>query len=53
VGLDHVVVHYRNQQGNLVCEVLKFADGLVVEGHGTYADAGNPAGARVSTGRAS
>ena len=46
VGLDHLVIHYRNQKGNLVCEVLRFDGDLVVEGHGTYADAANPAGAR-------
>ena len=46
VGVDHLVIHYRNQKGNLVCEVLRFDGALAVEGHGTYADAGNPAGAR-------
>jgi ketosteroid isomerase-like protein len=43
-GIDHQVIHYRNQKGNLVCEVLRFEDDLVVEGHGTYAAADNPAG---------
>lgn len=47
-GIDTVVIHYRNQRGNEVCEVLTFgADGLVVLGHGTYrGTSGNPAGAR-------
>ncbi len=47
-GIDTLVIHYRNQRGNEVCEVLTFgADGLVASGGGTYAGAtGNPAGAR-------
>lgn len=36
VGIDTLVIHYRNQSGGVVCEVLRFAGGLVVEGHGTY-----------------
>jgi len=45
-GIDVLVISYRNQAGNLVDEVLRFEDGLVVAGHGTYlADGGdNPAG---------
>lgn len=35
-GVDAVVIHYRNQKGGLVNEVLLFADGLVREGYGTY-----------------
>lgn len=35
-GVDVLVLGYRNQAGGLVDEVLRFADGLVVEGHGTY-----------------
>lgn len=35
-GVDTVVIAYRNQDDNLVNEVLKFHDNLVVEGHGTY-----------------
>ena len=35
-GIDVVVINYRNQRGHLVNEVLCFADGLVIEGHGTY-----------------
>jgi hypothetical protein len=45
-GLDMLVINYRNQRGGLVNEVLTFADGLVVAGHGTYAARGdNLAGA--------
>lgn len=35
-GVDVLVIGYRNQTGGLVDEVLRFADGLVVEGHGTH-----------------
>jgi hypothetical protein len=35
-GIDTIVLHYRNQTGGLVCEVLTFRDDLVVVGHGTY-----------------
>ncbi len=35
-GIDTVVIVYRNQDDGLVAEVLRFSDGLVVEGHGTY-----------------
>lgn len=35
-GIDTIVIAYRNQDGGLVNEVLRFSDGLVVEGHGTY-----------------
>ena len=35
-GIDTIVINYRNQLGRLVNEVLHFAGGLVVEGHGTY-----------------
>ncbi len=48
VGIDHIVLVYRNQAGVQVSEVLQFADGLVIEGHGTYPpDATNPTGARA------
>jgi hypothetical protein len=44
-GVSVLVIGYRNQRGNLVDEVLVFADGLVVEGHGTYLTAvEDPAG---------
>jgi hypothetical protein len=36
VGVDLVVINYRNQRGVLVCEVLHFDGDLVVEGAGTY-----------------
>jgi ketosteroid isomerase-like protein len=46
-GVDAVVIHYRNQKGGLVNEVLLFADGLVREGYGTYlATDDNLAGAK-------
>ena len=35
-GIDAVVINYRNHAGNLVCEYLMFAGGLVVGGHATY-----------------
>ena len=35
-GIDSVVIAYRNQDDGLVSEVLRFGDGLVIEGHGTY-----------------
>ena len=35
-GIDTVVIAYRNQDDGLVSEVLRFSDGLIVEGHGTY-----------------
>jgi hypothetical protein len=31
-----LVIHYRNQSGDLVNDVLEFDDGLVRRGHGTY-----------------
>jgi ketosteroid isomerase-like protein len=47
VGVDTLVIHYRNQKGGLVAEVLTFDDGLVVVGHGTYrSGSDNPAGVR-------
>jgi hypothetical protein len=36
VGVDTIVINYRNQNGGLVSEVLRFDGPLVVEGHGTY-----------------
>lgn len=40
-GIDTVVIAYRNQNDDLVSEVLRFNDdNLVVEGHGTYPVAG-------------
>ncbi|MDM7853684.1 nuclear transport factor 2 family protein [Cellulomonas alba] len=45
-GVDVLVISYRNQVGSLVDEVLRFAGGQVVAGHGTYlAESGDdPAG---------
>lgn len=39
VGVDTLVINYRNQRGGLVNEVLVFDGALVVQGHGTYLDA--------------
>jgi len=36
VGVNTLVINYRNQNGGLVNEVLTFDGPLVVEGHGTY-----------------
>jgi len=35
-GVDTLVINYRNQTGQRVCEVLVFDGSLVIEGHGTY-----------------
>lgn len=49
-GIDTVVINYRNQQGGLVNEVLRFDDdGLVIEGHGTYLITGDWATAPIQT----
>ncbi|WP_204050928.1 nuclear transport factor 2 family protein [Microbispora siamensis] len=46
VGVDCLVINYRNQKGGLVNEVLIFDGPLVVDGYGTYlGDDANPAGA--------
>jgi hypothetical protein len=39
-GIDTLVINYRNQNGGLVNEVLRFGGPLVVEGHGTYLQEG-------------
>jgi hypothetical protein len=36
VGVNTLVIHYRNHSGGLVNEVLTFNGPLVVEGHATY-----------------
>ncbi len=36
LGVDSLVINYRNQSGRLVNEVLVFEGTLVIEGHGTY-----------------
>jgi hypothetical protein len=47
VGVECLVIAYTNQKQARVCEVLKFAGRLVIEGHGTYAEGvANPTGAR-------
>jgi ketosteroid isomerase-like protein len=35
-GTSVLVINYRNQRGDLVCEVLEFDGALVCRGHGTY-----------------
>lgn len=35
-GIDTLVLHYRNQLGGSVNEVLTFRDGLVATGHATH-----------------
>lgn len=35
-GVDLLVIGFKNEQGVDRCEVLRFCDGLIVEGHGTY-----------------
>jgi ketosteroid isomerase-like protein len=36
LGVDTLVIHYRNHSGGLVNEVLTFDGPLVAEGHATY-----------------
>lgn len=51
-GVDTVVVHYRNQRGGLVNEVLQFSGDRVEVGHGTYLGQGvDPAAAVGATAR--
>jgi hypothetical protein len=46
VGVQTLVINYRNQAGGLVNEVLVFDGALIAEGHGTYlADAREAGGA--------
>jgi len=40
VGVNTLVLHYRNQAGGLANEVLSFRDGLVATGHATHLHAG-------------
>jgi len=50
-GVGSIVINYRNQRGGLVNEVLVFDDdGLVSEGHGTYAADDRPACIPATTG---
>jgi hypothetical protein len=47
VGVNCLVINYRNQKRGLVNEVLIFDGPLVAEGYGTYlGEDANPAGAR-------
>jgi hypothetical protein len=36
-GVDSLLIGFRNQEGIDRVEILRFRDGLVTEGHGTYA----------------
>lgn len=36
VGVNTIVIRYRNQNGGIVCEVLEFDGDLICRGHGTY-----------------
>jgi hypothetical protein len=36
-GVDTLVINYRDQRGDLACEVLTFVGGLVTEGHASRA----------------
>lgn len=36
VGVNTLALHYRNQRGGLVVEVLTFENGLVSVGHATH-----------------
>jgi hypothetical protein len=45
LGIDMIVINYRNQNGGLVNEVLRFDGQLVAEGYGTYLSAGPGPGA--------
>lgn len=49
LGVDTIVINYRNQAGRLVNEVLFIgADGLITQGHGTYlSEGGEAAGVRA------
>jgi hypothetical protein len=50
LGVNTLVINYRNQRGALVNEVLEFDGDVVVRGHGTYAgESSNPAGATTTS----
>ena len=36
-GIDTIAIRFTTQEGNDRIEFLKFRDGLVIEGHGTFA----------------
>lgn len=48
VGINTVVINYRNQRGVLVNEVLELDGGVVIRGHATYADSSSPSAAASS-----
>jgi ketosteroid isomerase-like protein len=47
VGVETLMINYRNQSGNLVAEVLTFDGDRIVAGSGTYLDDDNAAGVRA------
>jgi ketosteroid isomerase-like protein len=49
VGVETVVINYRNQRGALVAEVLVFDGDRIAAGHGTYLGGDDPAGAGRGT----
>jgi hypothetical protein len=49
VGVEALVINYRNQSDRLVCEVLFFDGALVNSGLGTYLDDGSSSGGRATT----
>ena len=44
VGVEAMVINYRNQVDRLVCEVLFFEGDLVIKGLGTYLNDGSSSG---------
>jgi ribosomal protein S18 acetylase RimI-like enzyme/ketosteroid isomerase-like protein len=46
IGVDTLVINFCNQAGGVANEVLRFAQGRVVEGHGTYLAPADRNGAR-------
>jgi ketosteroid isomerase-like protein len=46
-GIDTLVLHYRNQVGGLINEVLTFRDGLVASGHATHLQPAGSGGAHL------
>ena len=49
LGVDALVINYRNQGNHLVAEVLFFEGTVVTRGLGTYLDGGNTALASVAS----
>jgi hypothetical protein len=49
VGVEALVINYRNQNDRLVCEVLILDGALVTRGLGTYLDDGSSSGGPATT----